>query len=297
MEIRQLRYVVAIVDLGTVRAAAAANFVTQPAVSIQLRRLEEELGEKLFARDGHRMVPTESGAEVARHARDILGRIDALERALQGVRALETGHLRMGSIDAASEYVLPEIYRRFHREHPGVRIDITVSDTSDLLEALGARRIELATGTLPIDDDRFQSVPIYRDEMVIVANPESDLTASRRLSLDEIGGAGFIAYPAASTTRRIIEDVFAEQGARLRANMEVSSPAAMKRLVQSGLGLSILPRAIVSAELESRQLVELRAGRARFVRTLGVIFRDIELLSPAARTFLDMVRARYPKAG
>lgn len=295
MEIRQLKYFLAIADLGTVRAAAAANFITQPAVSVQLKRLEEELGEKLFLRGAHRMIPTETGEVVARHAREVLGRIEALEAALQGLRGLHTGHLRMGSIDAASEYVLPDIYRTFHQEHPGVRIDITVSDTTDLVEALGARRIELAAGTLPIDDTRFQTVPIYRDEMIVVANPEHELATARRVSLARIGVAGFIAYPAASTTRRIIEEVFAEHGARLHANMEVSSPAAMKRLVQSGLGLSILPRATVTSELSQGQLVELRTGKARFVRMLGVICRDRALLSTAARTFLEMVMARYPE--
>src|SRR5688572_24020698 len=151
MEVRQLRYFLSTVRLGSVGAAAAEHFVTQPAVSLQLRKLESTLGQKLLVRRGRKLAPTEAGLVLAARAEDILRSLDALDAELRGLDQLEHGHLRLGSTDAASVYVLPEVYRSFHRTYPGVRIDITVGDTRHLLDALASGRIELATATLPVE--------------------------------------------------------------------------------------------------------------------------------------------------
>jgi DNA-binding transcriptional LysR family regulator len=292
IDIRQLRYFLSVVQLGGVGAAAAAHLVTQPAVSAQIRRLEEEVGEKLFAREGRRMVPTETGRALARQARDVVRRMERFEADVRALRGLEAGHLRMGSIDAASVYVLPALYQEFHDHHPGIAIEITVGDSRELLRALRDGDVELATTTLPVADEALEVREIYREQLVPVTHPADPLSRRRRVTVAELAEHGIIAYPEGATTRGLIDDVFRAHGATARARMEISSPEAIRRLSQAGLGATILPRPVVAAEIEQGALVELRIPGVRFERAIGMVHRGRDALSPAARAFLDMVLSR-----
>lgn len=296
MEIRQLRYFLSVLHEGGVAAAAEANFVTQPAVSAQIRRLEEEVGEALFERRGRRLVPTELGRTFAAQAEEVVRRADALEQSIHGLRSLERGRLALGTIDAASVYVLPEIYRAFHHRHPGVRVEIRVNDTAHLIAALRAGDIELATTTMPVDAPDLSAHPVYREPLVPVVHRSFPLAGRRRVTLEQLAEHGVISYPSGAMTRRLIEAVFADAGVAYRSTMDVSSPEAMKRLAQAELGVVILPRPVVSAELRGGSLVELSMGRVRFEREIGMVYRDRDTLSPAARVFLEMVEDRIGRA-
>jgi DNA-binding transcriptional LysR family regulator len=296
MEVRQLRYFLATVRRGSVGAAAEENFVTQPAVSLQLKKLEAELGQKLLVRRGRKLAPTEAGLALASRAEEILRSLDVLQAELRGLDQLAHGHLRVGSTDAASVYVLPEVYRAFHRAYPGIRIEITVGDTRQLLDALASGRIELATATLPVEGPGLVVRPVYREDMVPVAHPAHPLAVRRRVSLRDFAEEGIIAYPSGSTTRRMIDAVFEAHHVSVRARMEISSPEAMKRLAQAGLGVSILPRPVVAGEIGRRALKVIALPGVRFEREIGVVHRGAESLSPAARTFLDMVEKRFGRA-
>lgn len=296
MDIRSLRYFLSTVRSGSVGAAAAENFVTQPAVSLQLRKLEAAVGQKLFVRRGRRLAPTAAGLALAARAEEVVGALDALDAELRGLNQLEHGHLRMGNTDAASVYVLPEVYRAFHRAYPGVRIDITIGDTRHLLDALAAARIELATATLPVEGAGLVVRPIYREDLVPVAHPRHPIAAKRRVSLHDLVEEGIIAYPSGSTTRRMIDAVFAAHGVSVRARMEISSPEAMKRLAQSGLGVAILPRPVAAAEIRRKALKVIVPADVRFEREIGVVHRGMESLSPAARVFLQMVEKRFGRS-
>lgn len=293
MEIRQLRYFLSTVRRGSIVAAAEEHFVTQPAVSLQLKKLEEEAGQKLLVRRGRRLVTTEAGAVLAARAEEVVGSLERMESELRGLRTLESGTLRVGNTDAASVYVLPDVYQAFHGRYPGVRVEIMVGDTHRLLEALAARRIELATVTLPVPAAGLTVRSIYREEMVIVVQPGDPLASRRRVRLADLAAQGIIAYPAGSITRRMIDDVFAAHGATPVARMEISSPEAMKQLAQAGLGASILPRPVVEAELARGALQAVAVAGVRFEREIGMVHRADDALSPAARAFLEMVETRF----
>jgi DNA-binding transcriptional LysR family regulator len=293
MEIRSLRYFLSTVRLGSVGAAAAEHFVTQPAVSLQLKKLEGSVGQKLFVRRGHKLAPTAAGLALAARAEEVIGALDALHAELRGVNRLEHGHLRMGNTDAASVYVLPEVYRSFHRSYPGVRIEITIGDTRHLLDALATARIELATVTLPVEGAGLVVRPVYREDLVAVAHPGHPFASRRRVSLRELAEEGIIAYPSGSSTRRMIDAVFEAHGMSVPARMEISSPEAMKRLAQSGLGIAILPRPVAAAEIRRKALKVITPAGVRFEREIGVVHRGVDSLSPAARVFLQMVERRF----
>jgi DNA-binding transcriptional LysR family regulator len=293
MDIRSLRYFLSVVRTGGVGAAAEANFVTQPAVSLQMKKLESSVGQRLFVRRGRKLVPTPAGLALAARAEEIVAALDTLDAELRGLNQLEHGHLRMGNTDAASVYVLPEVYRAFHRAYPGVRIEITIGDTRHLLEALASARIELATVTLPVEGAGVTVRPIYREDLVAVAHPAHPLATKRRVRLQELAEEGIIAYPSGSTTRRMVDAVFDAQRVAVRARMEISSPEAMKRLAQSGLGVTILPRPVVAAEIRRKALKLIALEGVRFDREIGIVHRGLDSLSPAGRVFLQMVEKKF----
>lgn len=293
MEIRQLRYFASTVRLGSVGAAAAEHFVTQPAISLQLKKLEEELGQKLFTRRGRQLVPTDAGRTLAERAEEVIRLVAALEADMSGMKELMTGTLRVGNTDAASVYVLPDVYRTFHQKYAGVRVEIMVAETRRLVEALRARRIEIAIATLPVNERGLLVRPIYEEELVPVAPPDHPLAARRAVRLKELVGYDIITYPAGAVTRGMIDAVFAAHGETLRPRMEISSPEAMKQLTQSGLGVSILPRPVVAAELERGALKAIVLPGIRFEREIGMVFREGDTLSSAARVFRDMVEQRF----
>ncbi len=296
MEIRQLKYFLSAARLGSIGAAAAEHFVTQPAVSLQMKKLQEEVGQKLLVRHGRRLVPTEAGSVLVARAEELMRGLERLETELHGLRELETGTLRVGNTDAASVYVLPDVYRAFHGRYPGVRIEIVVGETQRLLDALAARRIELATATLPIQARGLVVRPIYREELVVVVRPDDPLAARKRVTLGELVGHGVIAYPAGSITRGMIDEVFAASGEALHARMEISSPEAMKQLAQAGLGSTILPRPVVAAELERGILKVVPVPGVRFEREIGMVYREDGVLSQAASVFLEMVETRFRRS-
>jgi DNA-binding transcriptional LysR family regulator len=291
MEIRQLRFFLSTVRQGNLGAAAREHFVTQPAVSIQLKKLEEEVGEKLYNRRGRRIEPTQAGEMLAAEADEIIARVDALVHRIKGLKGLESGVLRMGAIDAASVYVLPHVYRAFREKYPGIDIQVDVSATEGLLQALESRAIELAIVTLPLPGGVYDVIPVFEDKMVLVAPPRHVLTRSepRKKILRRVAETGLITYPAKSTTRRLIEKVFIDNGLSLRVTMETSSPEAIKKLTEAGLGASILPLGVVSNEVKTGTLEVIPTGKARFVRMLGLVCKNMESLSPPAKVFLDML--------
>jgi DNA-binding transcriptional LysR family regulator len=126
-----------------------------------------------------------------------------------------------------------------------------------------------------------------------VVHPAHPLAARRGATLRDLSSEGIITYPAGAVTRRMIEAVFASHGEALRARMEISSPEAMKRLAQVGLGVSILPRPVVSAEIGRKVLRVIALAGVHFEREIGLVYRDVETLSPAARAFLAMVERRF----
>ncbi|UCG51514.1 MAG: LysR family transcriptional regulator [Candidatus Latescibacterota bacterium] len=295
MEIRQLRYFLAAIRHGSLRAAARDHFVTQPAVSIQLKKLEDEVGEKLYVRRGKRIEPTQAGSILATEAEEIVRKVDAVTHRIQGLKGLESGLLKMGNIDAASVYVLPDVFKAFRRRHPGIDIQVLVADSDSLLAALETGAIELAIVTLPLPGEAYEVVPIFEDKMVLVAPPGHELVGSRsrRNLLRRVAETGLITYPAKSTTRRLIEKVFIDNGLGLKVTMETSSPEAIKRLTEAGLGASILPIEVVSNEIRRGSLKAIPTGKIRFSRMLGLVYKSAETLSPPAKAFLSMLVEKY----
>jgi DNA-binding transcriptional LysR family regulator len=295
MDIRSLRYLVAVADAGSFRGAAARIGVSQPAVSQAVALLEDELGERLFDRLGRSVEPTPAARLLLDPARRLLAEFDALPARLDLERGTVRGRLELGTTDVASIYVLPSVYRAFRRRHPEVELSVRVEGTGSLLAQVADGGIEVAVITLEAGGRRadlpgpeFVAEPLFREELAFFVSSRHGLAKARRVSIEDLAAVPLITFKAESITRRAVDGVFTDAGLVPRIAMEMSSPEAIKKLVAVGLGAGILPPRSVAAEVRAGSLRPLPVRGLKLPRILGVVRDGRRTPSPAAQAFLAL---------
>jgi LysR family transcriptional activator of glutamate synthase operon len=290
MNLTTLKYLVSVAELGSLTAAAEAQHVTQPAISIRLRKLQDELGLAIVELEGRRLRLTRAGEVVLDYARRF-GRLEEeLLREIADLEGLDRGRIAIGTIDAASAYVLPRVFSRFRKRHPGIEISLEVMATNPLLSELRAGRLDLVVGTLPIEGgEDLEVYPIYTERLLLVAHPAHPLSRRRNLTSAALQGQALISFHEGAITRRIIEEVLESHGVSPRVTMTTDSPEAIRNLVAAGLGLAILPERVVRDGIRRRSLVEIKIPRLAFRRTLGLIIPARRYRSSTVRAFLAVL--------
>jgi DNA-binding transcriptional LysR family regulator len=236
VHLHQLAYLRETVRWGSLTRAAAALGVSQPALSQALAELERRLGVALFERVGRRRVLTAAGREVDAFARQVLAEADALSQRLAAHRRGQAGTLRVGMIDAASLYVLPEVVRAYRERYPEVDLRVAVEASDELLRRLRARELDLAVVVGPVTEPDLSAVEVAREPLYLYAPPDAEGGPD--------GAPPWVLYPEGSRTRRIIDAALAEVGIRPRVALESSNPAVLRQMVAIGLGWSVLPAAV-----------------------------------------------------
>jgi DNA-binding transcriptional LysR family regulator len=279
MDTRQLAAFCAVVERKSFSQAAERLGVTQPAVSLQIRSLEERLGQQLFDRSGRRVEPTEAGLRLYRGAQRLL----TLERQVLEDMAGEAegplrGQLAIGASTGPGGTVVPVLLCQFAEAHPEVTVDLSISDTQTIVDRVARREVELGiVGATP----RNRSVayePFFRDEVVLVC-PPGHRFAGRTITLDDLRSVPLIVMQEGAGVRQVIEDELRQAGSRLRdldVRLELGLQESVKSAVEAGHGVTFISRSAVEDELASGRL-----GEAR-VRGLNLV-RDISLVRAARR--------------
>ncbi len=296
MLLEHLRFFHAVAERGSFTRAAEELLLTQPAVSSQIARLEEELGQKLFERHGKHVRLSRPGEILYAQSRKIFQQLREASTILEDLKNLEAGRLELGTVDAMSIHVLPHIFREFNQRYPRVEISIEVDNSANISALVQKGVLDLGFVTLPVENRNLISLPVFTDIMRVIAPPDHPLASRSRISLQELTRTTLIIYKRGSVTRNLIEQVFAAHGLELNPDMEIDRPEAMKKLVEVGLGVSIIPEMSIRRELEEGTLVTLDTGDVRFERQLGLICRRGQFFSPSAAAFLEIVRATLKPA-
>jgi len=290
MDLTTLRYFLSVVRLGSLTAAAEAHCVTQPAISIRLRKLQEELGVKLIEAVGRRVRLTRAGEIVLDYAKRFALLEEELAREIGDLEGLVRGRIAIGTIDAASAYVLPDVFSRFRERYPGIEVALEVMATNPLLDELRAGRLDLVVGTLPVERRADLDVfPIYRERLLLVADPGHPLARRRGLASGDLAAYPFISFHEGAITRRLIEEVFGAHGVTPRVTMTTDSPEAIRNLAAAGLGMAVLPEQVVRDDIRRRVLVELTIRGLAFERMLGLMVPVRRYLSATVRAFLGVL--------
>lgn len=293
IDVFPLRCLEAAARLGSLSAAARELAVSQPAVSVQIAALERDLGVVLLVRDVRGVRPTPSGEEILRSARRVMAEMESLEGTLH--RGPLRGSLRIGATDVVMIHRLPKVLRSFRREHPEVELTFLVEGSETLAQAVRGREIEIALVTLPLRDPPGQVRVLYRDRMVFVTSPGSDLARRKRLTLAHLAGAPLLGHKSGSVTRTIVEGAFTARGLLPRFAMEISSPEVLRQMARSGLGVAVLPEASVHEDVRRGHLAILPVSGWDLTRTSGLLVPHGGPVSRAARRFVGMLPEGLPE--
>jgi DNA-binding transcriptional LysR family regulator len=275
----------AVAQTGSVTAAAERLHVSQPALTREIRELEERLGVALFDRMPRGMQLTEAGRLLAEYAGQIFRLADAAEVAVGEFAGLKRGHLVIASSRTIGTYLMPALMDVYRDLYPGVTIELVISNTEQVKSAVLGQRCQLGLIEGSYGDGAFDVMSLGDDEIIAVAGPNHPLAQRRRLNAAALSDVELVMREEGSGTREVVEEAYAAHGLALEPGLVVGSQEAIKRLLRIGHAVSWVSRLSVRDELEAGNLVELPITDIRVVRQLNMLWRKNQSLSPAARAF------------
>jgi LysR family carnitine catabolism transcriptional activator len=286
MDLRQVGYVLAVVDEGGFTRGARAAHVAQPSLSQAVRALERELGVELFQRAGHRVKLTAAGTVFVEAARSVARDVATLRAAVDAVRGVVEGTLDLVALPTLAVDPLAAILGRYRRAFPGVTVHVVQpEDVATATELVQRGDSEVAVTDLPVPPPLVSHL-LEVQELVVVLPPGHALARGHGpVSVERLAGIALVATPIGTSTRAVIEHALAEAGVQPDVRVEIDQREAILPLVLNGAGAAILPRSL-AAEAEVRGAT-VRRLRPALTRPIGLAYRS-GVLSPAARAFVDL---------
>ncbi|NDL58678.1 LysR family transcriptional regulator [Phytoactinopolyspora mesophila] len=250
----QLHAFAEVVEAGSFSGAAERLNLTQPAISLRVRQLEERLGVRLVERVGKRVTPTAAGAQLLVHSGRIEGAVASAMEALAPYATGQAGRVRLGTGATACIYVLPSILRSLRRRMPALELVVRTGNTTDILKLVEENRLDVALVTTPAPGRIFEVTPVLSDELVVIA-PADDDALPHTVTPGTLSTLPLVLYEPGGHSRRLVDDWFARAGIAVKPIMELGSVEAIKELVGAGLGYAILPGMAVREESERAAIV------------------------------------------
>jgi DNA-binding transcriptional LysR family regulator len=285
MELRQLRYCVAVADRLHFTRAAEALHVAQPALSQQIRRLEAELGLDLFARTSRSVALTEAGEAVAARARRILAEADAIAEDVDALRGVLRGRVVVGSMQSLGPFDLPGLLADFHGRHPGVDVVLREDTTQRMLAMLGADELDLAVATIDESPpDGLETRALYEEDLVLAVARDHPLAGRRRIRPASLPPGPLIFFREGSGLRAATEQALDAAGIEPQVRFETNELSRVRALASRGLGVAIMPRS--DTEGPGPPVAAISIGPPALRRSVGLVWRGDRRRAPAAEAFL-----------
>jgi len=295
MDINQLEVLVTVAREKSFSRAAEALNRTQPAVSQAIRRLEDDVGEKLFDRSSKDGALTFAGEVLLEHAEAMLALRANARNAIRELKGLRRGKVTISANEHTVFFLLPVI-EEFLKLHPSIKIEVQRGVASRIPKQITAREVELGVISFSPEDTSLVSVPIVTDDLVMIVSPEHPLADRGTVSINGVADENFIAHNAPSPYRRRVIEAFAKHRIELQISVELPSLEAIKLLVMKNAGAALVPRLAARAEIENGRLAELNIRELQLTRELNIVYRRNSKLSHAAEAFLDAARSLSTKA-
>ena len=289
MTFYQLSYFKKVAETGSISHASGELLLTQPAVSKQIKSLEEELGEKLFDRIGKKLFLTRTGEVLYAFADRILRTVEEAKTAVKDMSKECSGEIVIGTSDHISLHRLPDILKRYISAFPKVDLKLRCHRSETVLEMVNKNLVDLGVITLPKVAHALVSKTIWEDPMSLVFPKNHPLGSLKVIRLKDVVKYGIILPEVGTTTRNTIEAAFFRKRLTPNIAMEVAYIETIKGLVKIGLGISILPDKAVEQEILAGILVKSKIQDAAFSRNLGVVYLKDKFLSRPAAEFLNLL--------
>ncbi len=268
--------------------AALELGMTQPAVSIQIRQLEDNLGVALFEQIGRRVHLTEAGQLLRRHCRAINNELAQAQTALDRLKGVQDGELRI-AIGATAKYFVPTLLAEFQRRHPGIVVDLYIANRDLLLGQIEDNERDLVMLGAPPQDPGLVAEPFLADPLVAIAAPGHPLAELASVGVAQLAQERLLTREHGSSTRSLIEQFFADHGVEPTVSLVVNSNEAIKRGVLAGLGVAIVPQQSIALELEVGRLVVLDVASLPLQRSWYLVHRKEKRFSCVAEAFKTFV--------
>jgi DNA-binding transcriptional LysR family regulator len=288
MELHSLQVFLTVATERSFSRAAEKLYRTQPAVSLAVQRLEQELGEKLIDRSGKDLILTDAGRSVLEYARRFQSLQQELDNSLAELRDNSAGRLTIGANESTALYLLKHI-ERYRELYPKVKVQIRRSLSSKIPGELLDGNLELGIISYDPGDERLKSKVIYADALAFVVSPKHRLAHRKTVSISDLGDESFIAHNVVSPYRDVVLREFQSHKVPLRMDVEMPTIETIRRLVQHDVGVAFLPRMCVEQEIEQGVLCEIRVKELHVERKIRLIWPTRRALSHAAKAFLEVL--------
>lgn len=288
VSLRQLRVFEAVARQLSYTRAAEKLHLSQPAVSMQVRQLEEVVGLPLFEKLGKQINLTEVGRELYHTSRSINRALQDMEEVIESLKGVSRGRLSI-AVASTVNYFAPRLLAAFHQRYPGIGLKLDVTNREQLLRLLEANAVDLVLMGQPPDAVDLESEVFMDNPLVVVAPPEHPLAGERGIALERLTTEVFVMREPGSGTRQAMERFFAEHRISIRHGMQMTRNEAIKQAVRAGLGLSVVSMHTIELELATRKLVVLDVEGFPVQRPWHLVYRRGKRLSPSTQAFREFV--------
>jgi DNA-binding transcriptional LysR family regulator len=287
MDFDQLETFLEVARHASFSRAAEKRFRTQPAISSQIRAMEEEVGARLFDRSGGRVSLTASGKLFQKYAEETIEARKAMLVALAETERVPRGEIIVGANEGTCLHILPEVFADFKNQYPGVSVNIKRADYAKVLESVLDNSVDFGVVSLPVTDNRLTAVLIHRDELVIIAPPNHPLGKMKSATVADVAKFPLV-VPKVGHTRDGLDNLFYDRRLKPNYTMELDSSELLKRFVAADVGVGFIASSNVEEDVRAGVLVAIPIADAQIRRDLALVFRKDKALSRAALAFIDI---------
>ena len=287
MHIETLKVFCDLVDTGSFSVAAAQNYVTQSAVSQQIRTLETRFGRKLVERAKRRVRPTPAGEIFYEVSKQIVTRYQDLEARLQAFSNIVAGTVRVATVHSVGLYGFSDELKRFVKAYPNVNIRLEYKKATQIYDDVLSGAVDVGVIAYPSKRPQIRLIPFREDRLVLICSPQHPFAKQRSVSIKKLDGQNFVGFEKDIPTHKAVERALQRHGIRVHYVAEVDNIEVIKRIVEVGTGISIVPDLAVRSDVRNKSLVALPLSDENFVRQLGVIYKEGRHFSPAAEKFIE----------
>jgi DNA-binding transcriptional LysR family regulator len=291
MHIETLKVFCDLVDMQSFSLAAERNFVTQSAVSQQVRTLEDKFNRRLLERvRGRREVRlTPSGEVFYREAKNVLASFDQLQESMYGLVGKISGTVKVATVYSVGLHELPPKVREFMTKFPAAKIDLEYSRMTRVVRDVLNGSVELGVVTFPEPKRGLTIVPMTGDRLVLICPPDHEFAEREEIKARELDGHDFVLFERDIPTRKATDKILKSHGVTIRKVAEFDNIETIKRAVEVGFGLAIVPHPSVMDEEKNKQLAVVELAEKEWIRPVGIIYRSDRALSLAAKKFVKLL--------
>jgi DNA-binding transcriptional LysR family regulator len=292
MNVDQLKAFHRVAAVGSFTKAARELFLTQSAVSQQIRALEDEIGSRLFDRSGKKIRLTGEGEALLSYAERLFDLHEEIETLFGGLKTLERGRIAVGATAVIGTYFMPAVISDYHRRYPGIEIDLRMGNSEQILRMILDREVDLGIAGMITKQETLEGVFIHREKLLFVCSPQNPLAVRKGVALGELERIPFIWREKGTQTLTIVKRWFQENAAGTfpRQTLSLANMEAAKRIVEEGYGVTITPATAARREIEAGLLSRLDVAGFDLSVDYGLFYPKGRLFSRAAEAFIDALR-------